>query len=160
MWHVTCLISKLVPSSTHACNLLHISNNLEKCRFVDYEVMFNVFCKYWKLILKLQRIFLSYDWDEHFFPCKIHRSNKSHLFHFIWHGTPMRNVQLPLREQSSVHICLSFWKGPEALTKSESLPDSTLHSVLCLPPTLVPSFLRSSLSLKSKKVPLYIQKTL
>lgn len=96
---------------------------------------------------------------KHFFPCKIHRSNKSHLFHFIWHGTPMRNVQLPLREQSSVHVCLSFWKGPEALTKLESPPDSTLHSVLCLPPTLVPSFLRFSLSLKSKKVPLYIQKT-
>ena len=80
---------------------------------------------------------------KHFFPCKIHRSNKSHLFHFIWHGTPMRNVQLPLREQSSVHVCLSFWKGPEALTKLESPP--RLYSPFCSvlaahPSTFVPSF--------------------
>ena len=57
-----------------------------------------------------------------------------------------------LREQSSaVHVCLRFWKGPEALTKSESFPDSTLHSVLAAHPSSSSSFLRSSLSYEEKK---------
>ena len=57
-----------------------------------------------------------------------------------------------LREQSSaVHVCLRFWKGPEALTKSESFPDSTLHSVLAAHPSRSSSFLRSSLSYEEQK---------
>ena len=39
-----------------------------------------------------------------------------------------------LREQSSaVHVCLRFWKGPEALTKSESFPHTLLYILLAAP---------------------------